>query len=254
MQFRTMTGTPVESIMDELDRQLEASAYKAISGGTLSGFTDIKPAYMYVEFNRIFGPVGIGWKYWYDGGLRFLTPDDLGADGKEDMKGLDKTAWTPEVAIMYAYFDEAGQRYWSEPVMMPGYNRNGGSAVDSLKGAITSGLGSAASIMGWQKSVYMGKRTHEKQYVATETPAPTISGTGPIDHLFAAISVAEGDVRSMLAAALVPFGAEAIKALMVRQKIAKTDPLFSVLVEAGQAAKGEGEATAQHTNGTAPKA
>ena len=153
--MRTLNGFLPHEIMQELDRQLPPSAYKAITGGPLKGMTDIKPAFSYKEMDRIFGPAGFGWGYTYDSeGLRYIPED--------------KFTIVPSVSIWYNLYvrDEAGDlvAVRSEPVPMPGYNTNNGSSENSIKGAITTGIGSAIHTLGYQISVYLGLRSHDKVY------------------------------------------------------------------------------------------
>lgn len=153
--MRTLTGIDLLDVPSELDRQLEPDAYKAITGGSLSGMTDIKPVALIDELNRVFGPCGVGWRVEYGGGIQYDQSD--------------KSTVIESVYLSYAYLDDNGDEHWSKTIQAPGYNRNGGSPIDSIKGAWTNGLGTAAHALGWQSSVYWGRRGHDKRYDPNET-------------------------------------------------------------------------------------
>lgn len=59
--IRTLTGYNVLSIPAELNKHLPPQAYGAIKFGQMSGKTDVDGDYVRDRFDKIFGPMGIGW-------------------------------------------------------------------------------------------------------------------------------------------------------------------------------------------------
>ena len=122
-------------------------------------------------FNEIFGICGIGWGYKYD-------PVDLhiSSDTRARSSGGSRTvhvAALTRLTFWYKVTDEQGSVITCE------IDASGGSENDveayAMKGAITSALGNAASNLGFQESVYLGKRSHQtvgKKTTSSTAPKP----------------------------------------------------------------------------------
>ena len=119
-------------------------ALKKITGGRLSGKTDINPQWRYHALTELFGPCGMGWKY---------TIDEL---------------WSVEAneGQMFAFarislYVKNGE--WSEPIpgiggsMLIEKEKGGLHANDEgYKMAITDALSTAFKMLGVAADVYMG--------------------------------------------------------------------------------------------------
>ena len=126
-------------------------ALKQISGGRLSGMTDIKPQWRYKAMTEQFGPCGIGWKY-------TITDrwSEVGSEGQ--------ILCFVNVDLFYKHNKE-----WSEAI--PG---SGGSMLvtketrglhtsdEGCKMALTDALGVAMGKIGVAAEIYMGNWTGSK--------------------------------------------------------------------------------------------
>ena len=123
-------------------------ALKKITGGRLSGMTDINPQWRYKVLTEVYGPCGIGWKYTVD---RKWTEN--GPDGVV-MAFVD-------ISLYVKYPDKAE---WRDPI--PGH---GGSMLvakestglrasdEGFKMATTDALSVACKMLGIGSDVYEGK-------------------------------------------------------------------------------------------------
>ena len=137
-------------------------ALKKITGGRLSGFTDIKPQWRYEVMTEVFGPCGVGWKY---------TIEELwqseGADG---------------VIVANAkihLFIKDGE--WSDPIpgvggaMLVAKETKGLYTSDeAYKMAVTDALGTAMKYIGVAADVYSGLWDGSK-YITPSTPKVSIT-------------------------------------------------------------------------------
>ncbi|HKZ86604.1 MAG TPA: hypothetical protein VJ793_23480 [Anaerolineae bacterium] len=145
--LKTLTGLPLSEMRTKLDEELPLDAYKAVPGAV--DLTDIDPNHMTRVLNDIFGLCGIGWGY------------TLNLDPRWDSYTNDKgrtvySAHVPSLTFWYKMID-GDELTFSIP--STGGSENGSLAY-ALKGAITSAIGQAASKIGFQESVYLGKRDH----------------------------------------------------------------------------------------------
>ncbi len=160
----TLTGIPWSTAEAELDKELPADAYSPIPGG--ASLTDIDPAFMRDEFNRLFGVCGFGWGYEYD-------EDNVVLDTVKRGQGTAFSAIIKKLIFWVKLLDEEGK----EVILK--IASSGGSVNDvqgyALSGAITNAIGKAASNIGFQKSVYLGVRSHKNVGVKTPKPAAAAS-------------------------------------------------------------------------------
>ncbi len=126
-------------------------ALKQITGGRLSGMTDIKPQWRYKAMTEQFGPCGVGWKY-------TITKEWTEPGSHEQLLCF------VNVYVFYKYGE-----VWSEAV--PG---SGGSMLvtketkglhtsdEGFKMALTDALSVAMSRIGVAAEIYMGNWTGSK--------------------------------------------------------------------------------------------
>jgi hypothetical protein len=163
IQLTTLTGLTLAELAAKLDAQLPAEAYKAVPGG--ADLTDIDPNYMRKVLNECFGLCGVGWGYAYNAAdMHTETQERSGANGKR----MVQAATLKHLRFWYRLADPEGHQVTCE------IDASGGSenSVEgyAMKGAITNALGNAASNIGFQESVYLGKRDHKT--VKKPAPAP----------------------------------------------------------------------------------
>lgn len=165
--LKSLTGFTLSQIEQELDRVLPKDAYSAVPGG--AALTDIDPGFMRDELNRLFGMCGIGWGYSY-------SSSDVETDLVKRGSGTTNSAIVKKLIFWYKLSDASGEASIAE---IPS---SGGSLNDVLgyavAGAVTNAIGKAVSNIGFQKSVYLGARSHKNvdgRYVpaaATSTKKP----------------------------------------------------------------------------------
>ena len=153
-QLKTLTGLTLTELATKLDAELPSDAYKAIAGTHSKNggeLTDIDPNYMNDVLTACFGPAGVGFGFEYTSGDMHVENT-----GETGMKAW--VAYLTKGVFWYALVN--GQ---PEPVRIT-IDHSGGSINArpdfAAKGAITSALAGAASRLGFQKSVYLGKRSH----------------------------------------------------------------------------------------------
>lgn len=158
-KLMTLAGIPWSTVEAELDRELPADAYSPVPGG--ASLTDIDPAFMRDEFNRLFGVCGFGWGYEYD-------EDNVVLDTVKRGQGTAFSAIIKKLIFWVKLLDDEGK----EVILK--IASSGGSVNDvqgyALSGAITNAIGKAASNIGFQKSVYLGARSHKN--VGAKSPKP----------------------------------------------------------------------------------
>jgi hypothetical protein len=149
-KLMTMVGIPWSSAEAELDKELPADAYSPVPGG--ASLTDIDPAFMRDEFNRLFGVCGFGWGYEYD-------EENVVLDIVKRGQGSAFSALVKKLTFWVKLLDEEGKE------ILLKISSSGGSVNDvqgyALSGAITNAIGKASSNIGFQKSVYLGSRSHK---------------------------------------------------------------------------------------------
>jgi hypothetical protein len=121
------------------------SALRAITGGRLSGKTDINPQWRYKVMTETFGLIGRGWKFTID---RLWT--EQGAGGE--------VLAFAQVSVLTKQGDE-----WSEPIQGVGGSKMVAlererlqSSDEGYKMAITDALSVALKMLGVASSIYEG--------------------------------------------------------------------------------------------------
>ena len=155
------------TIYDAL-RKTPDAAKRQISGGRLSGFTDISPQYRIERLTELFGPCGIGWYY------------------------EPTRKWTEQVANEVLCFVDISLYIkdgndWSKPIhgtggSMIGTNeRNGLRASDEgYKMATTDAISVACKQLGIGADVYW--QAGESKYSRQETPSqPVEAPSKPVE-------------------------------------------------------------------------
>jgi len=152
--LKTLTGLTIPEALERLDAELPREAYKAVPGG--ADLTDICPNHLRKVFNEVFGICGCGWGYSY-------SPDDMSVTTEERKRSQGGTRTVHLAALKHL-------RFWyrlldGETALTNEVDASGGSENDvpgyAMKGAITNAIGNAASNIGFQESVYLGKRSHK---------------------------------------------------------------------------------------------
>ena len=143
------------------------SALKKITGGRLSGMTNIKPIWRYETITELFGPCGEGWKYTID---RLWTEPG----SAEQVMAFAQISF---------YFRSTKNGPWSEPI--PGV---GGSMLvsketaglhtsdEGYKMAVTDGLSVALMLLGVGAEIYAGQWDGSRYKNAVEPAAPAKTG------------------------------------------------------------------------------
>ena len=176
---KTLTGMLLESVAAKLDAELPKDAYKAVPGA--ADLTDIDPNYMRKILNEVFGLCGIGWGYKYDSA-------DMHTEIEERKRSSGQGTRRVYVATLRRLTFWYKLSAADDSVVTCEIDASGGSDNDveayAMKGAITNALGHASSNLGFQESVYLGKRSHKtvgKTTVAASAKAvvPSASKTAP---------------------------------------------------------------------------
>ncbi len=164
---KTLTGYTIAEAIGKLDEELPPEAYKSVPGG--ADLTDIDPNHMRRVLNDVFGLAGYGWGYKYD-------PDHVYSRVEEHNTKSGKR--TRVVAVVkhleFWYRLMVDGKPYTGVIPATGASKNSEDAY-ALKGALTNAIGNAVSNIGFQLSVYLGKRTHRtvrKSGGAVRKPAP----------------------------------------------------------------------------------
>ena len=169
MNAKTLTGMSLEDVAVRLDEQLPADAYKPVPGG--ADLTDIDPNHMRKVLNEVFGVCGFGWGYDYDPStIRSRT------DVRTNKSGREYTVIIVTLSFLNFWYKlHEGDEVVVCHVPATGSSENSKDAY-ALKGALTNAIGNAVSNIGFQQSVYLGKRDHrtvKKTAGASEKTRPT---------------------------------------------------------------------------------
>ena len=168
---KTLTGMLLESVAARLDAELPKDAYKAVPGA--ADLTDIDPNYMRKILNEVFGLCGIGWGYKYDSA-------DMHTEIEERKRSNGQGTRRVYVATLRRLTFWYKLSAADDSVVTCEIDASGGSDNDveayAMKGAITNALGHASSNLGFQESVYLGKRSH-KTVGKTTAPAKAAAST-----------------------------------------------------------------------------
>lgn len=151
----TLMGLSLEEAIRKLDEELPEDAYKPVPGAV--ELTDISPAHMRNVLNEVFGLCGLGWGYTFEAN-----------DVSVEQEGNRYVAILKRMVFWYKVVYEDGT-LGTATVESTGASENFQPAY-ALKGAITSALSNAASNIGFQESVYMGRRSHRTVSGGNGTP------------------------------------------------------------------------------------
>ena len=175
---KTLMGVSLRELPIRLDEELPSKAYKAIPGA--SYLTDINPAFMRDAFNTLFGPAGYGWGYEYKADDVSLSTEDVIRKKGQPGQYTETVFFAQLRKLIFWYMLDDDGKLTRHEIPATGASDNKVAAY-ALKGAITAALGNAASNMGWQKSVYMGERSHntvrKSKRKATARPASKSKAT-----------------------------------------------------------------------------
>ncbi len=170
---KTLTGMLLESVAARLDAELPKDAYKAVPGA--ADLTDIDPNYMRKILNEVFGLCGIGWGYKYDSA-------DMHTEIEERKRSNGQGTRRVYVATLRRLTFWYKLSTADDSIVTCEIDASGGSDNDveayAMKGAITNALGHASSNLGFQESVYLGRRSHKtvgKTTAATKAAVPAVS-------------------------------------------------------------------------------
>lgn len=166
--YTTLTGLTVAQVAQKLDAELPKDAYKPVPGA--AGLTDIDPNYMRKVLNETFGICGMGWGYSYEPGDMTVIVEE-----RKTSAGKNRRVHVASLKRLRFWYKLNGVNV----VHICDVYASGGSDNDvegyAMSGAITNALGKAVSNLGFQESVYLGKRDHKnvgKKTAATPKPAP----------------------------------------------------------------------------------
>ncbi len=167
--MNTLTGKPLITAFVELNKQLEANAYKEITGGKGGklGLTDIRPAYLPEQLLELFGPFGWGW------GFDLMEMKTIDRQVKRNA-GYEETEYVATCKIgAWFRFEADGVIHKSDYMIGTGGSDN--TQIEwAEKGALTSAIGTAWFFAGYQLDVYKGLRSHKKVSGGTgQRPAAT---------------------------------------------------------------------------------
>ena len=173
--YTTLTGLTVEQVATKLDAELPKDAYKAVPGA--AGLTDIDPNYMRKVLNETFGICGMGWGYSYEPGDMTVIVEE-----RKTSAGKNRRVHVASLKRLRFWYKLNGINV----VHICDVYSSGGSDNDvegyAMSGAITNALGKAVSNLGFQESVYLGKRDHRtvgRRRPATEGSVEGKSATTP---------------------------------------------------------------------------
>ena len=174
---KTLTGMLLESVAARLDAELPKDAFKAVPGA--ADLTDIDPNYMRKILNEVFGLCGIGWGYKYDSA-------DMHTEIEERKRSNGQGTRRVYVATLRRLTFWYKLSAADDSIVICEIDASGGSDNDveayAMKGAITNALGHASSNLGFQESVYLGKRSHRtvgKTTASAKAAAPAASKPAP---------------------------------------------------------------------------
>lgn len=143
-------------------------ALKKITGGRLSGMTDISPQWRYKAMTELFGPCGIGWKYEIAN-----TWTQVGSN--------DQLMVFASVAV---YIKHEGE--WSDPVhgiggsmLITQESKGLHTSDEGYKMAVTDALSVALKMLGVGADIYMG--VQDGKYGKPVTDAPKTGTIGKVE-------------------------------------------------------------------------
>jgi hypothetical protein len=151
--YTTLTGLTLAQVAEKLDAELPKDAYTAVPGA--AGLTDIDPNYMRKVLNETFGMCGIGWGYSYEPGDLVVSVEE-----RKIKAGGVRRVHVASLKRLRLWYKLNG----TAAIHICDVYASGGSDNDvegyAMSGAITNAIGKAVSNLGFQESVYLGKRSH----------------------------------------------------------------------------------------------
>jgi hypothetical protein len=201
LNLKTLTGLTVAEMYTELDKQLPPEAYKSIAGThgkDGNELTDIDPNYATEVVNQVFGPCGFGWGYAYNPSDLTLTVENRQRSSGSGTRRVCLAVLT-KLSVWYKLIKPDESEVLCQ-VDAGGASDNDDEAY-AMKGAITYAIGNALSKIGWQKSVYLGKRSHKtvrasapgNKPAAKSVPAPAKPATATLKPALSGASV-DGEI------------------------------------------------------------
>jgi hypothetical protein len=173
--YTTLTGLTLDQVAAKLDAELPPDAYSQVPGAV--DLTDIDPAHMRQTLNAVFGLCGLGWGYSYES-----ADLSLEAGVKPTKNGEKPTYYATLRKLEFWYAAVASNDDPAEPrravVPSSGASENPNPGY-ALSGAVTNALGKAVSNLGFQESVYLGRRSHATVRRKPATAAKAPNGAAP---------------------------------------------------------------------------
>jgi hypothetical protein len=160
----TLTGLTLDQVTRQLDAELPPDAYSKVPGAV--ELTDIDPAHMRHVLNDVFGLCGVGWGYDF-------AVNDLDVSFNEK----NVAAVCRRLTFWFVLNDGEHTRRCEIPATGASENRNPQYA---MKGALTNALGNAVSNLGFQESVYLGRRSHATVARKPASPAKPAPAARPV--------------------------------------------------------------------------
>lgn len=155
-------------------KEVPKEAQKPITGGRLSGMTDIKPMWRIEKLTEVFGPIGLGW-------YAPITKREIidGANG-EKIAVVDINLF-----VNYKIPYDLEEDLWSEPIIGTGGSsfiakeKNGLYTSDEcFKMAYTDALSVACKMLGMGANVYWGDSKYDtSKKIETEEEARNLQIT-----------------------------------------------------------------------------
>ncbi len=166
--YTTLTGLTLAQVAEKLDAELPKDAYTAVPGA--AGLTDIDPNYMRKVLNETFGMCGIGWGYSYEPGDLVVAVEE-----RKIKAGGVRRVHVASLKRLRLWYKLNG----TAAIHICDVYASGGSDNDvegyAMSGAITNAIGKAVSNLGFQESVYLGKRDHRTVGKKPATPKTTVA-------------------------------------------------------------------------------
>ena len=155
-------------------KEVPKEAQKPITGGRLSGMTDIKPMWRIEKLTEVFGPVGLGWY------APITKREIIGGANDEKIAVVDINLFV-NYKVPYNLDDDL----WSEPIIGTGGSsfvakeKNGLYTSDEcFKMAYTDALSVACKMLGMGANVYWGdSKYNTNKKIETEKDAKELQIT-----------------------------------------------------------------------------
>jgi hypothetical protein len=165
-KYFTLTGVPVNQIVEKLAEPFEPQAYKGVPGA--ADLTDINTGYMIERATQVFGLRGFGWKLEYN-------PENLVFIGLGEGKRI--TAHLKYAVFSYALVNDQDEVSWY-PIITGAANTNDFAYAE--EGARTAAIGAALKSLCFQLPVYKGQLDHHN--ASRLLPSAQSSGSNGNGH------------------------------------------------------------------------